>query len=288
MYEPLRVIIILTFVTLISSCKKMEIDSLTSSTNKPDTPLPEVLSKEDGAYKLAWSDEFNMDGLPDTTKWGYDLGGNGWGNNELEYYTKQPQNARVADNKLIIEARKEIYNGKTYYTSARLITKYKAHWTYGKFEIRAKIPKGIGTWPTIWLLPANDPRNWPMDGELDIMEAVGYEDNIIHGTAHNLLYNGGNGLFKGGSIRVPDASDSFHVYSMEWTEKKITWFVDGSPYFAYNDPGVGAGGWPYNKEFYLILNIAIGGNYGGRNGIDDSIFPQQMVVDYVRVYQKTH
>src|SRR2546423_10969316 len=163
-------------------------------------------------YQLVWSDEFNKDSLPDSTKWGYDIGGGGWGNSELEFYTNRPENARVAGGNLIIEARYEKYNGRNY-TSARLITKNKANWTYGKFEIRAKLPKGIGTWPAIWLLSANDPLVWPDDGELDIMEEVGYNPNVIYGTAHNKLYNGANGQQKGSNKLIADAQDSFHVYS---------------------------------------------------------------------------
>jgi beta-glucanase (GH16 family) len=279
--------LVLAFVFPFYSCRKTDRVALTSSGDVPVTTVPETANKEDASYKLIWFDEFNLDGLPDEHKWNYDVGASGWGNNELEYYTMAGSgNAKVTGGKLIIEARKEIYNGRTYYTSARLTTKYRAKWTYGKFEIKAKIPKGVGTWPTIWLLSANEPVNWPQDGELDIMEAVGYNANVINGVAHNFLYNGANGLFKGGHVFVPDAQDSFHVYSMEWTDKKITWSVDNDPYFSYSDPGLGSAGWPYMADFYLILNIAVGGNYGGKNGVDDSIFPQQMVIDYVRVYQK--
>ena len=185
---------------------------------------------------------------------------------------------------LVIEARKEKYNGRNY-TSARLLTKNKAQWTYGKFKIRAKIPKGTGTWPAIWLLSANEPLHWPDDGELDIMEEVGFDPNAIYGTAHNKLYNGANGLQKGGNTLIADAQDSFHVYAIEWTDKKVTWSVDSVDYFSYSDPGL-AGAWPYNNDFFLILNIAVGGNWGGSHGIDDSIFPQQMLIDYVRIYQR--
>ena len=153
----------------------------TTSINTP--PCPKT-------YQLVWSDEFDKDGLPDNTKWGYDVGGNGWGNNELEYYTNaRSENARVVNGNLIIEARKESFSGRNY-TSARLLTKNKAQWTYGKFDIKAKLPKGTGMWPAIWLLSANDPLHWPDDGELDIMEEVGFNQNVIYGTAHNKLYNG--------------------------------------------------------------------------------------------------
>lgn len=237
-------------------------------------------------YQLVWSDEFNKDGLPDSTKWGYDVGGSGWGNNELEYYTKAgSENVRVVNGNLIIEAKKENFGGRNY-TSARLLTKNKAQWTYGKFDIRAKLPMGRGIWPAIWLLAANDPMHWPGDGELDIMEAVGFNPNVIYGTAHNKLYNGANGQQKGGNKSLPDADQAFHVYSIEWTNNQVVWSIDSIPYFTYNDPGLGADAWPYFKDFFMILNVAVGGNWGGKQGVDDSMFPQQMLVDYVRVYQK--
>ncbi len=254
----------------------------TAITVPPNIPVDTVQKP----YQLAWSDEFNTDGLPDSTKWGYDVGGNGWGNNELEYYTQaRSENARVENGHLVIEARKETYNGSNY-TSARLLTKNKAQWTYGKFEIRARIPKGVGTWPAIWILSAKNPMVWPDDGELDIMEAVGFDVNKIYGTAHNKLYNGALGTQKGSSLQVPDDYDSFHVYSIEWTPKQVIWSVDSSAYFTYTDPGYGHDAWPYNLDFFMILNVAVGGNWGGQKGVDDSIFPQQLQVDWVRIYQR--
>jgi len=237
-------------------------------------------------YQLVWSDEFNTDGSPDSSKWAYDVGGNGWGNNELEYYTNaRPENARVQNGNLVIEARKESYNGSQY-TSARMVTRTKAQWTYGKFDIRAKIPSGKGTWPAIWLLSATQPLVWPDDGELDIMEEVGFNPNVIYGTAHNKMYNGAQGTQKGGNVLIPTAQDSFHIYTLEWTTNQVKWSVDSLPYFTYSDPGYGFNAWPYTSDFYMILNIAIGGNWGGQQGVDTTIFPQQMLVDYVRIYQK--
>jgi len=268
---------------LIISCGKGSSGTATTIPVIPSTPSTPVVEKQ---YQLVWSDEFNTDGVPDTTKWAYDVGGNGWGNNELEYYTNaRPENARIANGNLIIEARKESFGGRNY-TSARLLTKNKAQWTYGKFEIRAKIPKGRGTWPAIWLLSANNPLLWPDDGELDIMEEVGFTPNVIYGTAHNKLYNGANGKQKGSNQLVPDAQDSFHVYSLEWTDTQVQWLIDNNVYFTYTNQGGGTDAWPYLKDFFMILNVAIGGNWGGTQGVDDSIFPQSMLVDYVRVYQK--
>jgi beta-glucanase (GH16 family) len=275
------VIFSLAIIYFLAGCGKSSSNSTTVVT--PSTPLPPAADKP---YQLVWSDEFNTDGSPDTSRWAYDIGGNGWGNNELEYYTgSRPENARIQNGNLVIEARKENFGGRNY-TSARLLTKNKAQWTYGRFEIRARIPKGRGTWPAIWLLSASNPLHWPDDGELDIMEEVGFSPNLIYGTAHNKLYNGANGKQKGDVKFVADAQDSFHVYSLEWTYGQVTWSIDNTPFFTYYDPGLGADGWPYNKDFFLILNIAVGGNWGGAQGVDDGIFPQTMLVDYVRVYQK--
>ena len=274
---------ILTFFIFLLSCNKKNPSSSGSGTPIPDPGIPPQNTKP---YQLVWSDEFNNDGPPDTAKWSYDVGGGGWGNNELEYYTdKRSENARVENGHLIIEARKEDLNGMTY-TSARLLTKNKEQWTYGKFEIRAKIPKGRGGWPAIWMLSANSPLVWPDDGELDIMEEVGFNPNVIYGTAHNKRYNGANGTQKGASTSIPDAQDSFHVYSIEWTSSSVKWAVDDLEYFSYSNFNTGPDSWPYYKNFFLILNIAIGGNWGGQQGIDETTFPQQMLVDYVKVYQR--
>ncbi|MGI8583704.1 MAG: glycoside hydrolase family 16 protein [Chitinophagaceae bacterium] len=276
-YNFLFFIFSFSLLFCLSCCSKK---TVTSTNNNPSpTPVPVVTT-----YQLVWSDEFDKDGLPDNTKWGYDVGGNGWGNNELEYYTNaRLENARVANGNLIIEARKESFGGKNY-TSARLLTKNKVQWTYGKFDIRAKLPRGTGMWPAIWLLSANDPLHWPDDGELDIMEEVGFNQNVIVGTAHSKSYNGANG--KGGNTLIPDADNAFHVYSIEWTNSQVKWAVDSVSYYTYADPGFGPNAWPYYKDFFMILNIAVGGNWGGQKGVDDTIFPQQMLIDYVRVYQK--
>lgn len=271
------------FSVLLSSFFLNSCSKKSQGTNAPviTNPSPPVAEKP---YSLVWADEFEKAGTPDAAKWGFDIGGGGWGNNELQYYTDRTQNARVEEGHLIIEARKENFLGRGY-TSARVLSKNKMAWTYGKFEIRAKLPKGIGTWPAIWLLSANDPLRWPDDGELDIMEEVGFNPNVIHGTVHNKLYNGANGQQKGGSIKIPDAQDAFHVYSLEWTDNVITWRVDSTNYFTYSN-SYGPQAWPYHKDFFMIMNIAIGGNWGGQQGVDASILPQQMLIDYVRVYQR--
>jgi len=249
-----------------------------------DQPTPAGPEKK---YKLVWADEFDYTGLPDPQKWSYDVGGHGWGNQELEYYTRQrQQNARVENGLLVIEAHKEKYEGNEY-TSARLVTKGKGDWQYGRIEVKAKLPQGRGTWPAIWMLASTTPLKWPDDGELDIMEHVGFDPGVVHANVHTKAYNHSIKTNKGNKIAVPDATEAFHVYSMEWTADQITFFVDEKPYFTFtNDKQNNPATWPYNQKFHLLLNIAVGGGWGGQKGIDDSIFPQRMEVDYVRVYQK--
>lgn len=237
---------------------------------------------------LVWSDEFDYSGLPDSTKWSYDVGGHGWGNQELQYYThKRLENARVENGKLIIEARKENYEGNDY-TSARLITKHKGDWTNGKIKIRARLPEGTGTWPALWMLPTKwiyGSGDWPDVGEIDIMEHVGHKEGEIHGTIHTHDFNHMDGTQKSGQTTVEDAVDAFHVYSIEWTKEEIRWYVDGNKFFTYENNGDGWSAWPFDHPFHLIMNIAVGGAWGGAEGVEDTIFPQKLEVDYVRVYQ---
>ena len=235
--------------------------------------------------KLVWSDEFSVNGLPDSARWNYDVGGHGWGNNELQYYTaKRLRNARVEKGFLIIEAHKEKMNDNDY-TSARLVTKGKGDWTYGRIEVRAKLPKGTGTWPAIWMLASTPKITWPDDGEIDIMEHVGYNQGTIHASAHTKKYFHSINTQKTGTIAVPDCSEKFHVYALEWNATTITMFVDKKPYFTFSNEQTGNDAWPFHKPFHLLLNIAVGGSWGGQKGVDENIYPQQMVVDYVRVYQ---
>ena len=239
---------------------------------------------------LVWADEFEIDGAPDSSRWGYDLGNGcpnvcGWGNNELQYYTQQPGNVRVEDGKLIIEAHRELYRGKEY-TSTRLVSKNKGDWQYGYIEARAKLPSGTGTWPAIWMLPTDWAYGgWPASGEIDIMEHVGYNQGMVYGTVHTKAFNHGIGTQKGDSIAVADASDAFHVYAVDWTPQKIDFMVDGKVYNTFRNEGTGFEAWPFDKPFHILLNIAVGGNWGGAQGVDTTIWPQQMQVDYVRVYQ---
>ncbi|MCU0354822.1 MAG: glycoside hydrolase family 16 protein [Cytophagales bacterium] len=237
-------------------------------------------------YRLVWADEFDYTGLPDAKKWSYDVGGHGWGNQELEFYTKDRlENARVENGLLVIEARKEKYENNDY-TSARLVTKGKGDWQYGRVEVRAKLPQGRGTWPAVWMLASTTPLKWPDDGELDIMEHVGFDPGVVHANVHTKAYNHAIKTNKGNRTTVPDATTAFHTYRMDWNAKQITFYVDEKPYFTFandkrNDPAT----WPYDQKFHLLLNIAVGGAWGGQQGVDDSVFPQRMEVDYVRIYQ---
>lgn len=248
----------------------------TSTTTAPPVP------------KLVWSDEFDKSGSPDPARWKYDIGGNGWGNNELQFYTdKRPENARVENGKLIIEARKEDYQNRKY-TSARLLTQDRMAWKYGRIEAYAKLPQGRGTWPAIWMLGNNiGTAGWPRCGELDIMEHVGYDQGVVHGTAHTEAYNHVKGTQKEGKTTVPTASSDFHLYAIEWSDKQISFFVDDTRYYTVERSILGGteDKWPFDQPFFLILNLAVGGNWGGSQGVDESIWPQRMEVDYVRVYQ---
>jgi beta-glucanase (GH16 family) len=235
--------------------------------------------------KLVWSDEFNYTGLPDSSKWRYDVGGHGWGNKELQYYTlRKTANARVENGNLVIEAHKESFE-KNEYTSARLTTKGKGDWTYGRIDVRAKLPKGVGTWPAIWMLGSTTPLKWPDDGEIDIMEHVGYDHGMVHASVHCKKYYHSIGTQKTAKVPVPDCSENFHVYSVDWDAETVTVLVDDKPYFTFRNEHTDATAWPFNKPFHLLLNIAVGGNWGGQKGVDASVYPQRMEVDYVRVYQ---
>jgi beta-glucanase (GH16 family) len=235
--------------------------------------------------KLVWSDEFNYKGLPDSTKWSYDVGGHGWGNSELQYYTdRMLNNARVEKGHLIIEARKEATGGMKY-TSARLITKGKGDWTFGRIDVRARLPKGLGTWPAIWMLGSTKKLTWPDDGEIDIMEHVGYDQGVIHASIHCKKYYHSIGTQKTATKAVPDCSASFHVYSLDWDAENITMLIDNQPYFSFKNEHSGKEAWPFDTPFHLLLNIAVGGTWGGQKGVEEGIFPQRMLVDYVREYQ---
>jgi beta-glucanase (GH16 family) len=227
---------------------------------------------------LLWSDEFNSDGAPDSTKWGYDLGASGWGNNESQHYTNRLSNAEVANGVLKITVKKEDYEGSKY-TSARLLTKGKFAFTYGRVEMRAKLPTGGGTWPAGWMLGSDiDQVGWPACGEIDIMEHLGNDVNKIYGTLHYPGHSGDKA--NGANKMITGASTAFHVYAVDWSAKEIRITVDGN--LVHTVPNSSA--IPFNHNFFIILNVALGGNFGG--AIDPAFNSSTMEVDYVRVYQQ--
>lgn len=237
-------------------------------------------------YKLVWSDEFDYEGKPNPEKWGYECGGHGWGNNESQYYSDRIENAYVKDGQLHIQALKEEYE-KNSYTSARLSTYGIASWQYGKIVVRAKLPKGKGTWPAIWML-SNGIREgvgWPLCGEIDIMEHVGKDQDMIHFSLHSKNHNHKINTQLTKFLPIDRVSESFHDYAIEWTEDKIEFLVDDVPHACFNKgTKETVEDWPFDQPFYLILNVAVGGFWGGK--IDDQMLPQEMRIEFVRVYQK--
>ena len=227
---------------------------------------------------IFWSDEFDIAGPPDPTKWGYDIGANnGWGNNEKEYYTKRSDNVIVSDGTLKIMLKKESYQGSEY-TSARILTKGKFSFKYGKIEARIKLPAGGGTWPAFWMLGDNfSTAGWPACGEIDIMEHVGNQLNRVFSTMHYPNHSGGNGV--GGFVMNPTATTEFHVYKCEWSAATLKFFIDDNLYYTFAN----ASTMPFNQNFFIILNLAMGGNFGG--SVDPNFSSGQMEVDYVRVSQ---
>ncbi len=265
---------------------------------QPTGPGNPVINETGGipsGYQLVWADEFDVPGLPNDTKWSYDIERNfaGWYNNELQYYgNARTENSVVENGFLVITARREDLSaagltdwGGQRYSSARLLTRGKGDWTYGFMEIRAKLPCGRGSWPAIWTLSSPPQTAWPDDGEIDIMEHVGVDQGVVHGTVHTGAYNHTRGNQRGNQTTLPDACTEFHRYQLTWTANRITIGVDDRNYFQYSNDGSGNAEWPFNSPQFLILNIAVGGDWGGQQGVDDSIFPIRMEVDYVRVYQ---
>jgi beta-glucanase (GH16 family) len=238
-------------------------------------------------WELVWSDEFEVPGIPTITKWIPIDKGAGWSNDEKQAYTRNRNNYFVENGCLVIEARKEKYRNAEY-TSARLMTQNMGDWTYGRFEVKAKLPTGRGVWPAIWMLPTNTRSHgygWPDSGEIDIMENVGFEPDIIHATVHSKAYNWTKKNQRSGQANISGIATDFHVYFLEWGPDRIDIGVDDRVILTDTNEKTGWEAWPFDRPFYLILNIAVGGNWGGMQGIDDSIFPQRMEVDYVRVYR---
>jgi len=231
-----------------------------------------------------WSDEFNYFGKPDSNKWSYDIDGHGWGNHELQYYTNHIENASVAGGILTITAINEAFEGKEF-TSARLVSRKKGDLLYGRIEVRAMVPEGIGTWPAIWMLPTDwEYGGWPESGEIDIMEHVGYNQNVIHISTHCKAYYWRQNNHKTATKRIETVSTEYHNYRLDWTPETIHGFIDDELVFTNINEGTGYEAWPFDKRFHLILNLAVGGDWGGKQGVDTAAFPASMKIDYVRFY----
>lgn len=249
----------------------------------------QLYSKE---YRFAelpsWGDEFDVDGLPDSSKWGYDIGSlyNGWGNNELQYYTKaRKENVYIKDGVLTINAIKEEYKGFSF-TSTRMVSREKGDFLYGRFVVRAKVPAGRGTWAAAWMLPTDAIYGgWPKSGEIDIMEHVGYDQDAVHITVHTEKYNHTINTQVGSMRKIKNATTEFHEYQVDWTPEYVKGYIDGEEMFEFKNEGSGSQSWPFDQRFHLLLNLAVGGNWGGAQGIDENAFPAAMQVDYVRVYK---
>lgn len=236
-------------------------------------------------YEQLWSDEFSGTQI-DNSLWGYDIGGGGWGNNELEYYTDSPKNSYVSSGNLVIEARKESFLGREY-TSARIISKGKKDFTFGRVDIRAKLPKGQGIWPALWMLGKKiDQTNWPNCGEIDIMELLGHEPSKIYGTVHYGPIGSSTSTTKTSNYKLSggDFSESYHVFSLNWSQDNMEVLVDDISMLKTDRTQIGAI-YPFNEPFFMLFNIAVGGNWPGGPDIS-TVFPQQMLVDYIRVFKK--
>lgn len=287
-YFPMKHLSILSATTLLIAtligCQEEE-----TSRVLPNYPVARVAPPDPDPWQLVWSDEFQYAGKPDPSKWRYE-----WGyvrNQELQYYTNRPENVRVVDNEyLVIEARRDsaVVDGEVReITSASLNTRYKHSWQYGKLEIRAQIPSSLGTWPALWMLPDSYQKvPWPLCGEIDIMEHVGYDPDYVHTTIHTEAYNHRKKTQKGLKTFLPDIVEQFHTYGIEWNAQKIDFFVDRNLVFTVNkESGDTEEEWPFDQPFYLIMNLAFGGAWGGSQGVDKSSLPQKCLIDYVRVYQ---
>jgi len=262
----------------------------TSFAARADTLVPKD-------YALVWADEFDRAGLPDAAKWTYDTEHNrgGWFNHEKQYYSAdRAENARVEGGSLIIEARADAgaiaarrdYGGQQY-SSSRMMTRGLGYWRFGAVEVRAKLPCGVGTWPGIWMLPNDAKAKWPDGGEIDIMEHVGADPGKIHFSTHTKAENFVDHTENTAMASVKDACTAMHRYQLRWTPTMIVMGVDDRRVFALKKPGENRARWPFDQPFYLLLNIAVGGDWGGIKGIDPAAFPARMEVDYVRVYQST-
>jgi beta-glucanase (GH16 family) len=269
----------IALVAVMADCK--DDPGITTSGSGEENDSEESSDK----WELVWSDEFNYEGAPDSSRWNFETGASGWGNNELQHYTDRLRNVEVSDSMLVITAREENYQGSDY-TSARMITYGSGHfWQYGRVEARIQLPEGQGIWPAFWMLGKNifEGTSWPATGEIDILEMIGggENDHILHGTAH---WDEDGHTYIGDSYTLDEKlSQAFHTFAIEWDEEQIKWFVDGEQYFSLDiQPAAKS---EFHAPFFILLNIAVGGDWPGSPD-NTTEFPQTMKVDYVRVYQK--
>jgi beta-glucanase (GH16 family) len=256
-----------------------------AKSGSPAAPAPAPSGPAPAGWTLVFTDEFETPGSLDPAKWGYEIGY--IANDEKQYYTSRSENVRADAGALVIEARKQAYEGYAY-TSARVTTRGRFEFLYGRVEVRAKLPSGRGSWPAIWMLGTNiDQAGWPSCGEIDIMENVGFDPLRIHASVHTAAYNHTISTQKTANLTIANPGEDFHLYAMEWYADRIDVFVDGQKYFSFRNEGTGARTWPFDKPQYLLINLAIGGSWGGQQGIDDALFPKRYLVDYVRVYRST-
>jgi len=277
------IILLLLAIFVFSACAPL-VQSPPAATEIPPSPVPSPTPAwELPGWTLVWQDEFDGQEI-DRTKWTFDVGGHGWGNNELQAYTERPENARVENGALVIEARQEEFVRRDY-TSARLKTQGLHAWTYGRIEARMRLPYGKGIWPAFWMIGSNiEEVSWPASGEIDIMEYIGRDATIIYGTVHGPGYSGANGVGSSTNMPIGTLHDDFHIFAIEWEPQEIRWYVDDVQYFKITPESV-PGEWVYDHPFFVILNLAVGGNWPG-NPDDSTVFPQFLYVDYVRVYQR--
>ena len=260
------------------------------SKKKVETPAGNEWDLE--GWELIWNDEFKNPEL-NLDKWSYEIGGHGWGNNELQFYTDNDSTAFIEDGNLVLRAKvvpqgTGSSNNLRYFTSARLRTSGKGDWRYGRIEVKAKLALGQGIWPAIWMLPTDWMYGgWPQSGEIDIMEHVGYDPGHVHGSIHTESYNHKINTQKGGSLKLDSIDTAFYVYAIEWFEDRIDFFINDDKYYSFqNDNNNNFKTWPFNQRFHLLINIAVGGDWPGSPD-ETTSFPTEMKIDYVRVYQKT-
>ncbi len=277
-------IVLLLGLLSMAACSALVVPTPTAVPPTPSPiPSPTPIGYREG-WILTWQDEFDGPEI-DAANWTHEIGGNGWGNAEDQFYTAEPENSFIENGNLVIQALEQRKQGKPY-TSARLITKDKFSQTYGRFEARLQIPKGQGIWPAFWMLGEDiSTAGWPESGEIDIMENIGKEPTMIHGTVHGPGYSGARGV--GASYSLPDGrpfADDFHVFAIEWEPEEIRWYVD-DVLFNTVTPSDVAGDWVYDHPFFILLNLAVGGQWPGYPDATTQ-FPQRLVVDYVRVYER--